>query len=103
MNHKLAFVISCLFVSACALTANFAPTRSSFVPSSTTRAEDVEVYRTEKPTRPYEEIGTVYVGSTNLENAINAMKIEAAKNGGNAILHIKVTSDGIVGTVVRYK
>jgi len=102
LKTKLVIVASCLLLSAC-VTADFAPTRSSFVPSLVTNPDEVEIYRTEKPSKPYEEIGTTYVRTTNLARATDAMKITAAKNGGNAILHIKVTSEGIVGTVVRFK
>lgn len=102
MKYTLAVVISCIFLSAC-VKAEFAPTRSTFSPSYVTQPEKIEVYRTEKPSKPYQEIGTVYVQTTVLSIAIDRLKIEAAKNGGNAIIDIKVSSDGISGTVVQFK
>lgn len=103
-GFPLAVVAACLLLSACNLPvkASFAPARSSFTPSSATNAQDVEIYRSTIPSRPYEEIGTVHVPTTNLTVAAREMKIAAAQNGGNAILEIKVTAGGTTGTVVRF-
>jgi hypothetical protein len=103
-KFQLAVVVSCLLLSACSLPvkASFAPARSSFVPSSVTDAQEVEIYRSTMPSGPYEEIGTVHVPSTDLAVAAREMKIAAAKNGGNAVVEIKVTAAGTTGTVVRF-
>ncbi|MCM0081754.1 hypothetical protein L4X63_09150 [Geomonas sp. Red32] len=81
----------------------FAPANSSYRPQSVTSPEEVEVYRTERPSRAFEEIGSIYVQTTDLPAAASKMKEEAAKQGGNAVIDIKITSDGVAGTVVRYK
>ena len=86
--------ISCTYVS-------FAPSRSQYRPSRTYASEDVQVYRSEKPNRHYKEIGSIHVfGVGTLESKVNKMKLEAAHNGGNGIVDVKVTSDGVVGTLI---
>jgi hypothetical protein len=104
MNWKMLVPVCCLWLSGCFLErpAQFAPTHADFVPSTMTRPEDIALYRTEKPVQPYEEIGTVYFPNTNLTYASEQMKKKAAHNGGDAIIDIKVTSDGTMGTVVRF-
>ena len=85
---------SCVYVS-------FAPSNTKYRPSRIYAGEDVQVYRSDKPDREYKEIGSVHVhGDGTLESKINKMKLEAANNGGNGIIDIKVTSNGVVGTVV---
>ena len=102
MKYTLAVVIVCVLSSGC-IRAEFAPTRATFVASYPKHLENIEVYRTERPSKPYEEIGTIYVRTTVLSIAIDKLKIEAANNGGDAIIDIKVSPDGISGTVVQFK
>jgi hypothetical protein len=102
MKKVLSLIIIFLFVSAC-VRVSFAPSRASYQPRSITKPEEVEVYRSDRPTKPFEEIGTIYAATTNLQRATEEMKKEASTKGGNAIIDIKITSDGVAGTVVRYK
>ncbi len=101
-NYKFVTVIIIVsFIFSSCVYVSFAPTRSKYKPAKIFVSDDVQVYRSDKPDREYKEIGSVHVhGAGTLESKINKLKLEAANNGGNGIIDIKVTSNGVVGTVV---
>ena len=102
MRSTIKVVLFGFLLSAC-VHVGFAPSKQGYVPGALTPPDQIEVYRTEKPQGSILEIGSIHFpgGSGNLENAIEKMKTEASKRGGNAIIDLQIIPTGVVGTVVR--
>ena len=103
MKLIIPMIVSISFLYGCAK-VSFAPSSEDYNASIIASPKEIKVFRTEKPAKSYIEIGAVnYPGGTDLNDLLKVMKEEASKRGGNAIIDLKILSDGAVGTVVRIK
>ena len=89
-----------LLLSACT-TLDFAPANSNLLFHPKVQASEVLIFRSERPKKPYKEIGLLHFkGPARLTSVMHAMKEQAAAKGGNAVIDIKIIPGGTVGTVV---
>ncbi|MBE9490233.1 MAG: hypothetical protein IMY67_08080 [Bacteroidetes bacterium] len=103
MKVIILMIASVSFLYGCAA-VSFAPSSEGYNASIIASPNEIKVFRTEKPSKEYVEIGAInYPGGTDLDELIKVMKKEASKRGGNAIIDLKILSNGAVGTVVRIK
>jgi hypothetical protein len=69
-----------------------------------TNAEYIEVYSTEKASRPYTEIGEVFASVEAFNDgkeSVNYLKKEAAKLGADGIINLRLEiSNGVIGNSV---
>ncbi|MDI9865736.1 hypothetical protein QM480_15435 [Flectobacillus sp. DC10W] len=75
---------------------------------SPTPTDSVQLYITQLPSRPYQEIGILYVRTRNnnsdTENKnLVILKKMAANYGANAVIRLDVTDFNIKGVAVRWK
>ena len=109
MRTRLGITMLILALCGCVTPpASFAPSRTNHVPDVVASPEQIRVYRTTKPKEPYDEIGAVVFEysidpGNGLAQALRKMKEAASKNGGNAIIDLKITPAGTIGTVVRFR
>jgi hypothetical protein len=99
---KKLFIIfaGSIFLWGCA-TVKFAPSIEGYAPVVISSPGKIKIYRTERPKEPYTEIGVIYsAGNSGSDKTILLMKNTASKNGGNAVIDLKETPDGSIGTVV---
>lgn len=101
---KVLFLFTCtLIISSCGK-LSYAPSRQSQNYSSIATPSQIVIYPNENPKKAFEEIGVLhYDGNSKRIKIENLMKIEASKQGGNAIIGIKQNSVGMVATVVKIK
>jgi len=72
---------------------------------------DVEIFFTQIPERPYQEIGLVHIDKyppfspiPYTTNKIKEMiKVSAAKNGGDAVINMRDEMSQVSGTVIVYR
>ena len=101
MLKKIVFLLFISFCLTSCMQISFAPSRQNYSPNKIASADQIEVYRTEIPQKPYSEIGAISVsGGGDLEAKVAKMKAEASNRGGNAIIDLRVIPTGVVGTVV---
>lgn len=86
-------------------TVQFSPVGLNQNAIPVTKAAEVQVYASKDSQKvikqPYREIGVLhYKGSSELAVAIEALKEQAATQGGDAIIDIKVIAGGVIGTLV---
>lgn len=100
MKYALLPIFLGLLLTGCT-SLDFAAARSGSHHAALVQPEEVKIYRTERPNGHYQEIGLLHFkGNRSLSTIINQMKREASRQGGNAIIDIKVIPGGAVGTVV---
>ena len=101
MLKKILFLLFISFCLTSCMRISFAPSRQNYSPKIITSADKIEVYRTEKPQKPYSEIGAISISEGgDLEARVTKMKEEASNRGGNAIIDLRVIRTRVVGTVV---
>lgn len=100
---RISSFMALLALAGCA-EVSFAPAHVPYSVSRPYSANDVKVFRTEKPQGEFEELGTVSVtGTADLNKASRLLREEAARKGGNAIIDLTVRPEGASGTVIRIK
>jgi len=100
---KLIYILAFgLLLTACS-SIEFAPADFNAKYPTKYSANDVKVYRSEKPEGKYKEIGLAHYKGAGLTAALDAIKKEASSQGGNAVIDIKVIPGGTVGTVVLFE
>lgn len=102
---RIIFIsLICTTLWACT-TVQFSPVNLNQNAIPVAKAAEVQVYRSKGSqtfsTQSYKEIGVLhYKGASELSVVIAALKEQAAVQGGNAIIDIKVIAGGVVGTLV---
>lgn len=102
---RIIFIsLICTTLLACT-TVQFSPVSLNQNAIPVVKAADVQVYTPKDSqtlsTQSYKEIGVLdYKGASELSVVITALKEQAAAQGGNAIIDIKVIAGGVVGTLV---
>jgi hypothetical protein len=103
LNHVfLAFGMIMVF-NGCA-SAHFAPSEINKSHETRTEASAIQVFDTQLPTEKYFEIGAVSVCCGSDEKKLLEMLQEkAAENGGDGIIGVEPTPQGLTGTVIRFQ
>lgn len=100
MIKHLATIFFIATLAGCT-SIQFSPASTSHTYTPIVSADNVKVFRSERPEGNYQEIGLLHFkGASGLDRAIRSMKEKAAVQGGNAIIDIKVIAGGVVGTLV---
>ncbi|MCP4156573.1 MAG: hypothetical protein GY757_53155 [bacterium] len=106
MKKKLMVIslLALVFICSNCSKSRFASSDPLKVYTPRVSADKIKVYRTQIPKTPFIEIGTVHSsGSDDAAVLIRLLKIKAAKNGGDALIHLEAYSEGMSATAIRFK
>ena len=98
---KLIWIGFILFTMACTHTG-FAPSITSKTYPVTKTADQIELFRSQLPTKHYIEIGSVNATGGSTEASVKRLKEKAAANGGEALIGLEPYSGGMAATVIRF-
>ncbi|TPV92426.1 MAG: hypothetical protein B7733_25680 [Myxococcales bacterium FL481] len=71
--------------------------------AGTTEPDDIPLYRTTMPKRPYVELGVVVGYGGKPEDLPDEMRRQAAAMGGDAVIQVEGGGYGVLGTVIAYE
>lgn len=96
--------LTAILFSACNTVPQFAPVKAQQSFPERTAPEQIEVFRSQIPSKGFDEIGSVAVCCQLSDMTLKALKEAAAKHGGDALIGLDVNSQGaVIGTVIRYR
>jgi hypothetical protein len=93
-------------ITACAsVTGQFAPRQVKTTYPPRTRAENIELFRSQLPTKKYIEIGAVNACCFQDTNLLVAeLRKKASENGGDALTGFEIdATGGAFASVIRYE
>jgi len=95
----------CLILLGCVTTAEYAPSKFGEIYPVRRAPAGIEIFRSQNPTKKYVEIGSVSVCcDVRMDEAVKRMRQAASEKGGDAIIGLDATANGLVmATVVRYQ
>lgn len=103
MKSILAKTVFFLLLASCSK-ISYAPSRQGQTNAVIATPEKVVIYLKERPQKPFEEIGVLYITGRDKQTIKeNLMKQEASKKGGNAIIDVQKNKVGMIATVVKIK
>lgn len=104
---KIILGILSLTLSSCVALqpkADFAPTKIGETLAVRTQPDDIELFRSQSPTKKYVEIGSVSSCCLRMEKSVELLRKSASAHGGDALIGLDATADGLVmATVIRYQ
>ena len=85
--------------------AQFAPARVGQRYSPRTPASQIEIFRSQMPTKKYVEIGSASACcQIETDKAVDRLRAKAAEQGGDAMIGLDFAADGrAIVTVIRYE
>ena len=95
-------LVFCTAIIGCT-SLEFAPADVNASYPAKNTAQNIKVFRSEKPSQDYIEIGSLHYSGSSLNDAIKSFKAKTADAGGDAVIDIKVIPGGTIGTVVLFK
>lgn len=98
----LTIIVFCITFIGCT-SLEFAPADINASYPAKNTAQNIKVFRSEKPSQDYVEIGSLHYSGSSLNEAIKSFKTKTAEAGGDAVIDIKVIPGGTIGTVVLFK
>jgi len=107
MSLGLKSIIMCIIVGVicgCASYSQFAPSQVAKVYPSRTSAEKIELFRTQSPSKKFEEIGTVNACcGSDTNDLIDQLRKKASEHGGDALIGLDIqATGGATASVIRY-
>jgi hypothetical protein len=96
----------CLALIGCVTPrAEYAPSKFGETYPVRTTPDGIEIFRSQNPSKKYVEIGSVSVCcDLRMDYAVKLMRQAASDKGGDAIIGLDATANGLVmATVVRYQ
>ena len=86
------------------VSAQFAPAAKNRTLASITGSNEIQVFRTQLPTKKYTEIGSVNACCAHDSNKlVDKLRDQAAANGGDAIIGLEPYTNGMSATVIRFE
>jgi hypothetical protein len=107
-NLKFVFLLFCNLglLAGCATggISQFAPAKISKNYPQRTPAKEIELYRTQLPTKKYEEIGVVNACcGDDTSRLIERLRTEASAHGGDGLIGLEVqATGGATASVIRF-
>ena len=107
MKYFCSMSIFAMTLSSCVTgyQSQFAPTQTSKIYAPRTIAEKIELFRSQIPSKKFEEIGTVNSCCSDDTNIlIDELKKKAALSGGDALIGLDIqATGGATASVIRYE
>lgn len=98
--RKISLLLCFLFLVSCSSVTYIASDKSKVYPPIK-KKDEIKVLRDREGIKNSVEIGSIYIHGMNFEDAVETMKDEAAKVGGEAIFDIQATNAAISATVLK--
>ncbi|MCP4150936.1 MAG: hypothetical protein GY757_24530 [bacterium] len=102
-NFMVISLLAIVFICSSCSQSRFASSDPLKVHPPRVSADKIKVYRTQIPKTPFIEIGTVHSSGSDAAVLIRLLKVKAAKNGGDALIHLEAYSEGMSATAIRFK